>query len=124
MKYLLIILFYLFLTSCSKSEEEEYQDVPINFEVPSNFPASAYNLQENPITQKGFELGRKLFYDPRLSSGGTISCAFCHEQKFAFTHHGHTVSQGVNGQTGTRNSPSIQNLDIKPHSCLMAQQNI
>lgn len=110
MKYLVSIIFFLVLTSCSKSEDEEYHDVPINFEIPSNFPALAYNLQANPITQKGFELGRKLFYDPRLSSDGTISCAFCHEQKSAFTHHGHTVSQGVNGQTGTRNSPAIQNL--------------
>lgn len=107
-KYILLFIFPL-LWSCSK-DEEEYKDIPINFQVPSNFPPLAYDLQNNPITEKGFELGRKLFYDGRLSSDGTISCGFCHEQQHAFTHHGHTVSQGVNGQTGTRNSPSIQNL--------------
>jgi len=104
-----LVLFFPLLWSCS-DEDDEYVDVPINFEVPSNFPPLAYDLQNNPITQKGFELGKKLFYDGRLSSDGTISCGFCHEQSSAFTHHGHTVSQGVDGQSGTRNSPSIQNL--------------
>lgn len=107
-KYLLFFVLPL-LWSCS-NQDDDYTDVPINFEVPSNFPPLAYNLQENPVTQKGFELGKKLFYDGRLSSDGTISCGFCHEQQSAFTHHGHTVSQGVDGQSGTRNSPSIQNL--------------
>ena len=108
-KYILLFIFPL-LWSCSKDEDEEYKDITISFQVPSNFPPLAYDLQNNPLTEKGFELGKKLFYDGRLSSDGTISCGFCHEQQHAFTHHGHSVSQGVNGQTGTRNSPSIQNL--------------
>ena len=111
MKTKYILLFIIpFLWSCSKNEESEYKDIPINFKVPSNFPPLSYDLEGNPISEKGFELGKKLFYDGRLSSDGTISCGFCHEQQHAFTHHGHTVSQGVNGQIGTRNSPSIQNL--------------
>lgn len=113
MKKINVLLFVLpLLLSCSKDivEETEYRDVPISFETPANFPAPTYDFVANPITLKGFELGKKLFYDGRLSSDGTISCGFCHEQRNAFTHHGHTVSQGVNGQTGTRNSPSIQNL--------------
>lgn len=107
-KYVLLLFFPL-LWNCS-DENEKYVDVPLSFEVPGNFPPLAYDLQKNPITQKGFELGKKLFYDGRLSSDGTISCGFCHEQQHAFTHHGHTVSQGVDGKSGTRNSPSIQNL--------------
>ncbi|WP_445452044.1 cytochrome-c peroxidase [Flavobacterium sp. 25HG05S-40] len=110
-KYLLFFILSL-LWSCS-DDDDKYVDVPINYQVPSNFPPLAYDINGNPITQKGFELGRKLFYDGRLSSDGTISCGFCHEQQHAFTHHGHTVSQGVNGQTGTRNSPSIQNLGFQ-----------
>lgn len=107
LKYL-IMLMLPFIWSCS--DETEYKDVPIDFKVPANFPPLAYDLQNNPITEKGFELGKKLFYDGRLSSDGTISCGFCHEQQSAFTHHGHTISQGINGLNGTRNSPSIQNL--------------
>ena len=112
MKKLILILLFPLILSCS-DKDDNYVDVPIAFKVPSNFPPLAYDLQDNPITEKGFELGRKLFYDGRLSSDGTISCGFCHEQQHAFTHHGHTVSQGVNGQTGTRNSPSIQNLGFQ-----------
>jgi len=109
----ILILAVALMSACSDSgsfSEPEYTDVPLAFEVPSNFPVVAYNLETNPPTQKGFELGKKLFYDGRLSSDGVISCGFCHEQSSAFTHHGHTFSQGVNGQNGTRNTPSIQNL--------------
>lgn len=109
--YFLYIALPLFM-ACSDAAipESEYTDVPLVFEKPSNFPDLVYNLNANPPTQKGFELGKKLFYDGRLSSDGVISCGFCHEQASAFTHHGHTFSQGVDGQNGTRNTPSIQNL--------------
>jgi cytochrome c peroxidase len=107
--YLLWLLVAL-LWSCDGTEEEKYVNIPLEFNVPSNFPAVAYNLDLNPPTEKGFELGKKLFYDGRLSSDGVVSCGFCHIQADAFTHHGHTVSHGVNNAQGTRNTPSIQNL--------------
>lgn len=95
------------LTSCS--EDNEY--IPVNevmeLNVPSNFPALA---QDVSVTKKGFELGRKLFYDGRLSADGTVSCSFCHEQGYAFTHHGHQFSHGINDQEGTRNAPAVQNM--------------
>ncbi len=90
--------------------DSRYSDVPIAVELPSNFPPASYDFALNPPTQKGFELGRKLFYDGRLASDGVVSCGFCHEQSSAFTHHGHTFSQGVAGVSGTRNTPSLQNL--------------
>jgi len=96
--------------SCSDDDSDEYQNIPIEFNVPSNFPALAYNLETNPLTEKGFELGKKLFYDGRLASDGVVSCGFCHIQEDAFTHHGHTFSHGVGESIGTRNTPSIQNL--------------
>lgn len=107
---------YLFLIalsslwSCSNDDEVEYENIPLEFKIPSNFPASTYNFQNNPLTQKGFELGKKLFYDGRLASDGIVSCGFCHEQSSAFTHHGHTFSHGVENAVGTRNTPPIQNL--------------
>ena len=103
-----ILLILPFLFSCS--DEDEYKNVPIDFKVPSNFPALAYDFTNNPPTEKGFELGKKLFYDGRLASDGIVSCGFCHIQENAFTHHGHTVSHGVNNAAGTRNSPPIQNM--------------
>ncbi len=103
-----IIVCSIVLWSCSTIES--YVDVPLALKIPSNFPPLTYNITQNPPTEMGFELGKKIFYDGRLSSDGDISCSFCHIQQNAFTHHGHTVSHGVNNASGTRNSPSIQNM--------------
>lgn len=67
-------------------------------------------MSYNPLTEKGFELGKKIFYDGRLASDGVVSCGFCHMQENAFTHHGHTFSHGVGDGIGTRNAPPIQNM--------------
>jgi cytochrome c peroxidase len=107
--YVLCLIILSFL-SCSNDNDDEYIDVPLAFTVPSNFPPLAYNIALNPPTEKGFELGKKLFYDGRLSSDGLVSCGFCHIQENAFTHHGHVFSHGVGDNIGTRNTPPIQNL--------------
>lgn len=109
-KYLVWLGFFVFLSCDTSDEESEYVNVPLNLEVPSNFPPATFNTTNNPITEKGFELGKKLFYDGRLASDGVISCGFCHIQQDAFTHHGHSLSHGVNNNVGTRNTPPIQNL--------------
>lgn len=108
-----IILFFLAictLISCDK--EDVYTAVPnyIDLQIPSNFPDLEYDLSKNPLTNEGVALGKKLFYEGRLASDNIIACGFCHEQASAFTHHGHTVSHGVDGATGFRNTQPIQNL--------------
>ena len=55
-------------------------------------------------------LGKKLFYEGRLSRNNSISCGFCHIQENAFTHHGHPVSHGIDNRLGIRNAPPIQNM--------------
>ncbi|WP_149304168.1 cytochrome-c peroxidase [Pareuzebyella sediminis] len=109
-----IVLIFVCLTSfwsCGHDGlEDEYMPIALQVELPENFPEIQYELGNNPVTQQGFELGKKLFYDGRLSSNNSIPCAFCHEQAFAFTHHGHTLSHGVNGGIGFRNSQPLQNL--------------
>jgi len=109
MQKIFLILLAFVVCGCS-NDDDEYQNVPLSFQVPSNFPELAYDLSNNPLTQKGFELGKKLFYDGRLSSDGVVSCGFCHIQADAFTHHGHSFSHGVGDNIGTRNTPPIQNL--------------
>jgi cytochrome c peroxidase len=109
------IAFVLLLVGCSQDEQgDEYVEIPENepldFVIPTNFPEPTYEFSQNPPTEKGFALGKKLFYDGRLSSTGVISCGFCHIQDFAFTHHTHIVSHGVNGALGTRNAPSLANM--------------
>lgn len=100
----------LSIVSCSTNDESAYQNLPIDYKVPSNFPPLAYNIVNNPPTEKGFELGKKIFYDGRLASDGVVACGFCHIQEDAFTHHGHTFSHGVGDGVGTRNAPPIQNM--------------
>lgn len=110
-KLSLVLLGLVTLFACSNSTETaNYVPIPLQLELPTNFPEIAYNLDNNPITDAGFELGKRLFYEGKLSSNGAIACAFCHEQAFAFTHHGHNLSHGVNGGIGLRNAQPIQNL--------------
>lgn len=110
MKYFIKIIVLFSLIGCSN--EEEYHEInrPIVFNKPSNFPNLAYTFSNNPLTEKGFELGKKLFFDGRLSRTNQVSCAFCHEQAYAFTHHGHDLSHGVDDLIGRRNTPSIKNM--------------
>ncbi|HBT09323.1 MULTISPECIES: cytochrome-c peroxidase [Leeuwenhoekiella] len=98
--------------SCTADDAEPYYALDENLEVviPENFPAINYDLSANPPTKNGVELGKKLFYDGNLSANGFISCGFCHEQRFAFTHHGHQFSHGIDDLEGTRNAPAIQNM--------------
>ncbi|MCB4809464.1 cytochrome-c peroxidase [Tamlana sp. 62-3] len=107
----LLVLGGILCFSCTKNDAEiAYQPVYLTVDQPSNFPEIVYNLENNPVTEAGFELGKSLFYEGKLSANNAIPCAFCHEQAFAFTHHGHTVSHGVNGGIGTRNAQPMQNL--------------
>ena len=109
-KTVLLFLITSLFFSCSK--QDEYITIPknITLTIPNNFPELEYNLENNPLTEEGVALGKKLFYEGRLSSDGIISCGFCHEQASAFTHHGHTISHGVDGKKGFRNTQPIQNL--------------
>ncbi len=84
---------------------------PISFEVPEGWPQPKYNFENNPLTEAGFELGRKLFFDPRLSRTNDVSCGSCHQPFSAFAHLDHDVSHGVENKLGTRNSPPIFNLN-------------
>jgi len=52
--------------------------------------------ENNPLTQESVLLGRRLFYDPILSSNNKVSCATCHKQALAFTD-GLKTSVGVSG---------------------------
>lgn len=80
------------------------------FERPSHFPPTVYAFDKNEITEDKFLLGKKIFYDVRLSKDFTVSCGSCHIQSNAFAQFGHDVSHGVDDRLGRRNSPSLVNL--------------
>lgn len=88
---------------------------PFGLEVPAHFPDPIYNNAENPITKEGFELGRRLFYDPILSRDNSLSCGTCHAQVHAFADHNFRVSTGIEGRVGTRNAPSVINAAWQTH---------
>jgi cytochrome c peroxidase len=82
---------------------------------PTNFPAMVYGLDKNPPDAATFALGRRLFYDTRLSADGTVSCGSCHQASAAFAHVGQRLSPGVAGRLNTRNAPALQNLRWRQH---------
>jgi cytochrome c peroxidase len=64
---------------------------------------------DNPMTEAKVRLGRRLFYDTRLSGNGTYACASCHQQKLAFTD-GRPRALGSTGQTHARSAMSLTNV--------------
>ncbi|MEQ1740339.1 MAG: cytochrome c peroxidase [Methyloglobulus sp.] len=64
----------------------------------------------NPITAEKISLGRKLFYDRRLSINNTFSCAMCHIPEQGFTSNEMATAVGVEGRTVRRNSPTLYNV--------------
>jgi cytochrome c peroxidase len=77
-------------------------DVPLGLDAYMPVP------DHNPITAPKIALGRRLFFDTRLSADGRVSCATCHDPALAFAEH-RRVSIGVFGRTGTRNAPALIN---------------
>ncbi|MBX3280769.1 MAG: cytochrome-c peroxidase, partial [Acidobacteria bacterium] len=72
-----------------------------------------YVPKSNPLTAEKIELGRRLFFDRRLSADATVSCATCHDPQLGFAD-GKRAAIGVGGRLGTRNSPTILNVLFNP----------
>lgn len=67
----------------------------------------------NPLTREKIQLGRKLFFDRRLSLNGTQSCAMCHIPEQGFTNNELATAVGLEGQDVGRNSPTLYNVGYK-----------
>ena len=84
---------------------------PLEVELPLGLAAGKAGIQipaDNPLTRAKIELGRQLYFDPRLSADGTVSCASCHAPDAGYgkaTRFG----VGIKGQQGGRNSPVSYN---------------
>jgi cytochrome c peroxidase len=106
---LIIALLAFVLDACRKNDRPP-EPQKIVLETPPGFPPPEDIFRDNPITREGFELGRKLFYDGRLSRDGNFPCASCHQQFAAFATFDHALSHGVDDQFTTRNAPGMFNL--------------
>lgn len=70
---------------------------------------------DNPLTRAKIELGRKLFFDRRLSINDTLSCAACHIPEQGFTNNELRTPVGVEGRSVLRNSPTLYNVGYQKH---------
>lgn len=113
-----ILVFFAILivqtTGCKKDPDLSQNPASVNFYVPQGWPEPVYKFENNPLTREGFELGRLLFNDTRLSRDNSTSCGSCHQPFAAFAQTDHIFSHGVDGLVGTRNSPGIFNLAWHP----------
>lgn len=92
----------LLLCACSSSRDE------YEWKLPPGFPKPVVPA-DNPMTAEKVALGRKLFYDTRLSANRTQSCGTCHRQAQAFAENAVT-STGSTGERHHRNSMSLANV--------------
>jgi cytochrome c peroxidase len=92
-------------------DASKIKDEPLEVVVPKGLPELTPNLvvpAANPLTKAKFELGRQLYFDPRISKDGTVSCATCHNPEHGWTDQ-MPVSAGIDGQLGGRSAPSVLN---------------
>ena len=102
------IVFFIALVLLSFSFAPIKKLSPYIFEALFRFPNKIENT-ENPITVKGANLGKLLFYDTILSQDYSMSCASCHKQEFAFADNVN-FSQGIDSSLMTRNTMPLFNL--------------
>ena len=107
----------MILDAGKKKEASRFQitnTTPLKFIIPDGWPKPPTNIfSNNPLTEEGFQLGRKLFYDGRLSKDGNFACASCHQQFAAFATYDHDLSHGFHDQFTNRNAPPLFNLAWK-----------
>jgi cytochrome c peroxidase len=87
---------FLSLTSCSP-------DYPEVVHPKDNLPNAAK-----------IELGKRLFFDTRLSADSSLSCASCHLPEKAFTDY-EKLAKGIDGRRSLRNAPTLLNVAYQPH---------
>lgn len=103
------LLFSWMLESCRKEQKTSGLHL-LRQEIPAGFPSPAYAFRDNPISQEGFELGRKLFYEGLLSIDSSHPCSSCHQQIAGFGTFEHDRSHGVYDSHTLRNAPTLFNL--------------
>lgn len=99
MKVSIIVLVFVFLFGCVKKDSGE---------LVKNKHEEVFSFEQALKTMDMVELGKTLYFDPRLSHDGTISCNSCHNV-MAYGSDNRSVSMGVRGQRGGRNAPTVFN---------------
>lgn len=95
----LLVLFAVLTSSNSKVNQ---------IEIPFGFPKIIVP-EDNPLSETKIELGKKLFFEKLLSRDSSISCATCHNPKYAFTD-GLEKAKGIKDREVSRNTPTLTNI--------------
>jgi cytochrome c peroxidase len=110
-----IAAFLLILAGCGPNRTQAVArpvGKPVEIAAPLGLPPVPLS-EENMPTAETIALGRRLFSEPKLSSGDKLSCASCHNPKIGFSD-GRRFSVGASGATGKRNAPTILNSAYAP----------
>lgn len=114
-KFLFLIFPVFSIVSCSDMEDLQVPSTKIldQIAIPSHFPEITFPTG-NAFNMERWVLGKKLFYDRRLSVDSTISCASCHKQNNGFADDV-SLTPGVFGRAGVTNAPSLANIAYHPY---------
>ena len=106
-----IVMLILLVATCKrddKKEDEIKHDTTAYVLETGSFPPNMIN-PDNKLTVQGVQLGKMLFYEKQMSGDGTLACAGCHMQEFAFTDTAR-FSTGIQGKKGGRQAMTIFNM--------------
>lgn len=111
-----MLIIVVFSVGASNEQPISYEKkTPLPFMIPKGWPSLPKNIfSKNKLTEEGFQLGKKLFYDVRLSKDNTISCGSCHQQFASFANYDHDVSHGIHNSFTNRNAPALINVAWMP----------
>ncbi len=111
-----LALFGLAMVGCGKAPPvpEPVPPVYVDFlQVPEGWDAPDFP-EDNGFNNPRWALGRSLFFDPRLSLDGAVSCATCHLPERAFSAP-EPITPGAFGAIGERNAATLTNAAYQPH---------
>jgi cytochrome c peroxidase len=117
-KFIKIALIIGAVAFCAFLKKEFYSAQQISAERGFAFPKKALKVplglhpvpwpQDNPYTPEKAQLGLLLYFDPRVSSDGSVSCASCHQARHAYADV-RPLSIGIHGHLGQRHAPTVIN---------------
>jgi cytochrome c peroxidase len=120
-----ILIIIIFLAACREDDNSDIiakpkpsdtttfgDPTPFNLVLPTHFILipPPFIPDSNPLTVEGIELGKKLFFERKLSKNNSVSCASCHHPEQSFNDFGLAFSPGFNGQPSRKNAMPLFNL--------------
>lgn len=104
----LLLISSTLISGCHAGTSAQPQGTPVAIQVPLGLPPVTLPRENHP-TANSIALGRRLFYETRLSKDNSVSCASCHHPELGFKD-ARERSTGVAGAKGRRHAPTLVNV--------------